>query len=37
MTYAQLLDRLTTLSDSGLARPVQVLIADQVLPVFSIH
>jgi hypothetical protein len=37
LTYQQLLDWLTTLSDSDLAKPVQVLIADQVIPVVDIH
>jgi hypothetical protein len=37
MTYAQLLDWLTTLSDADLKKAVQVLIADQVIPVSGIH
>jgi hypothetical protein len=37
MTYADLLDWLTTLSDIDLAKPAQVLIADQVIPVAGIH
>jgi hypothetical protein len=37
MTYAELLDWLTTLSDRDLAKPVRALIADQVIPVFAIH
>jgi hypothetical protein len=37
MTYAQLLEFLCSLCDRDLAKPVQVLIADQVIPFSGIH